>query len=190
MTWKSRETFYLEGNRETADLVLRPHQPLSRSFTKFFVPYSLHRHAPLLSLARPGPGSRRRCSAGRLDRASGQHPSQCNDGLSLPCVPLLPFNAPPRCSSETRKRSTSWTRPKATLPKSMATLRGVPYGPQSDFILLLVTDSPTGTSIPIRPSLWTLSQTPSVLPECISPMAHTSPLVGMALLALVETLAP
>ena len=55
---------------------------------------------------------------------------------------------------------------------------------------LLVTDSPPGTLIPIKPSLWRFTQTPSVHRECIFPMAHTLRLVGMVPLVRVETLAP
>ena len=48
----------------------------------------LHRHALFLSLARPGLGSRRRYSGGRLDRAIPQVSAMM---VSLPCPNLLLF---------------------------------------------------------------------------------------------------
>lgn len=48
---------------------------------------------------------------------------------------FLLFSSRARCSSETRRRYISWTRPKVTLLKSIATLRGVPYGQPSTLFL-------------------------------------------------------
>jgi len=49
--------------------------------------------------------------------------------------PLLPWNpSASRCSSVTKRWSTSSTRPRATLPKSMVILRGVPFGSLAFFL--------------------------------------------------------